>query len=170
MGEKFSRFDAAEYLETEDDIAGFLEESAASGDPAVMLHAIATAVRARNMSAMAKQIGMTREGLYKALAPTGNPSFANVDRIVKALGFQVALVRVKPPSRRPFGAMATMRQRPAAKRVETKKPAPGKQPHTGLAGVKKLAAKKTSVAKAIPANATKPAPRKATNPRTAVHA
>ena len=75
MVQTYRRFDAAEYLESEEDIAGFLTESTASGDPAVMLSALSTVARARNMSELAKKAQMTREGLYKALAATGNPSF-----------------------------------------------------------------------------------------------
>ena len=97
MVKTYRRFDAAEYLESEEDIAGFLAESTASGEPAVMLSALSAIARARNMSELAKNAEMTREGLYKALAATGNPSFANVARIARAMGFQFALVPAQSP-------------------------------------------------------------------------
>lgn len=109
MVETFRRFDAAEYLESEEDIAGFLAESTASGDPAVMLSALSTVARARNMSELAKKAEMTREGLYKALAATGNPSFANVARIARAMGFQFALV----PAQRPRSGRSARRVAPS---------------------------------------------------------
>ena len=62
-----------------------------------MLSDLYTVARARNMSELAKKAEMTREGLYKALAATGNPSFANVARIARAMGFQCALVPTQHP-------------------------------------------------------------------------
>ena len=109
MVETYRPFDAAEYLESEEDIAGFLAQSSASGDPAVMLSALSTVARARNMSELAKKAEMTREGLYKAFAATGNPSFANVARIARAMGFQFALV----PAQRPRSGRSARRVAPS---------------------------------------------------------
>ena len=92
MVEKYSRFDAAEFLGSEEAIAEYLADSAESGDPTVMIAALAAVARARNMSELARKSGMTREGLYKALAPTGNPSFANVGNIAQAMGYRLTLV------------------------------------------------------------------------------
>lgn len=92
MVEKYSRFDAAEFLGSEEAIAEYLADSAESGDPTVMIAALAAVARARNMSELARKSGMTREGLYKALAPTGNPSFANVGHIARAMGYRLTLV------------------------------------------------------------------------------
>lgn len=92
MIETYTRFDAAEFLESEEDIAGFLADSAESGDPAVLITALAAVARARNMSEVAKHSALTRKGLYRALAPDGNPSFANVGRIAQSMGFQLTLV------------------------------------------------------------------------------
>ena len=95
MSETFGRYDAADYLATEDDIAAYLEASAEEGDPALLLAALGAVARARNMSRLSRDAGMTREGLYKALSSTGNPSFATVARIAKALGFRLALQPMK---------------------------------------------------------------------------
>lgn len=88
----FSRFDAADYLETEDDIAAYLDAVAeeSGNDPASIVRALGVAARARNMSQMARQVGMTREGLYKALSGEGNPSFANVMKVADALGLKMS--------------------------------------------------------------------------------
>lgn len=91
MAEKFSRFDAADYLETEDDIRLYLEACQEEGDPRLVAIALGDIARARNMTQLAKEAGMTRAGLYKALSPDGNPSFATVSKVAKALGLKVTV-------------------------------------------------------------------------------
>jgi len=90
MAVTFSRFDAADYLKTDDEIAAYLEESARSGDPSIMTAALGTIARARNVSQLARDTGMTREGLYKALSPDGSPAFATIVKVANAMGFDVA--------------------------------------------------------------------------------
>jgi probable addiction module antidote protein len=89
MSETFSRYDAADYLKTAEDIAAYLEASAEENDPAQMVLALGAIARARNMTQLARDAGMTREGLYKALSEDGNPGFATIARIAKALGLRV---------------------------------------------------------------------------------
>lgn len=89
MAETFSCFDAADYLSTPEDIQAYLEAAAEDGDPAVMMAALGTVERAQNMSKLARDVGMTREGLYKALKPDGNPAFSTIAKIVRALGYEV---------------------------------------------------------------------------------
>jgi len=91
MKEKFSRFDAADYLETEEDIQRYLEVCQQEGDPKLIAVALGDIARARNMTQLAKEAGMTRAGLYKALSPEGNPSFATVSKVAKALGLKVTV-------------------------------------------------------------------------------
>jgi probable addiction module antidote protein len=91
MAEKFSRYDTADYLETEEDIRLYLEACQEDGDPALIAAALGDIARARNMSQLAKDAGMTRAGLYKALSPEGNPSFATVAKVAKALGLKVTI-------------------------------------------------------------------------------
>lgn len=90
--ETFSRYDSADYLKTEDDIAAYLEAimDEDGDDPALIAHALGVVARARNMSQLARDAGMTREGLYKALSGEGNPSFATVLKVARALGLRVA--------------------------------------------------------------------------------
>ena len=93
MTEQFFPFDPAEDLKTEEDIALYLQACTEEdpGDGSLILRALVHLARARNMSQLARDTGLTREGLYKALSGEGNPSFATVFKVVKALGLTVAL-------------------------------------------------------------------------------
>ena len=75
MVEKFNRYDVADYLETEEDISLYLEACQEDGDPKLIAAALGDIARARNMTQLANEAGMTRAGLYKALSVEGNPSF-----------------------------------------------------------------------------------------------
>ena len=88
----FSRYDSADYLKTEEDIAHYLEAVMEEGgdDPAFIAHALGVVARARNMSQLARDAGMTRQGLYKALSGEGEPSFATVMKIASALGLKLS--------------------------------------------------------------------------------
>ncbi|GAB6039634.1 addiction module antidote protein [Endothiovibrio diazotrophicus] len=91
MAEKFSRYDTADYLETEEDIRLYLEACLEDGDPSLVAAALGDIARARNMTQLAKEVGLTRAGLYKALSPGGNPSFATVAKVAKALGLKITI-------------------------------------------------------------------------------
>jgi probable addiction module antidote protein len=88
---KFSRYDSADYLETEADIAAYLAAvlDAGADDPACLTRALGVVARARNISQLSRDTGMSREGIYKALSADGNPSFATVAKIARALGLRV---------------------------------------------------------------------------------
>ena len=92
--QKFSRYDTADYLETEDDIVAYLEAVISEGgdDPAYITHALGIVARTQNISQLARDTGMSREGIYKALSEDGNPSFATVTKIARALGLRIAIV------------------------------------------------------------------------------
>jgi probable addiction module antidote protein len=96
MSEKFSPYDSADYLKTEEDCAAYIAAcmEEAGDDPAFIAHALGVVARARNMAQLARDTGMTREGLYKALSADGNPSFATVVKVAGALGFRVSLTPV----------------------------------------------------------------------------
>lgn len=93
MAEAFTRWDAVDYLRTKEDMQLYLEACADEdpGDGSLIRAALNDIARAQNMSQLAREIGMTREGLYKALSENGNPSFATVLRITRALGMQVRI-------------------------------------------------------------------------------
>lgn len=88
MAIKLKKWDSAEHLETDEDIARYWEACLEEGgdDPAFITAALNNIARARGMSALARETGMTREGLYKALSPGGNPEFATVMKVIRALG------------------------------------------------------------------------------------
>lgn len=89
--EQFNRYDSADYLKTDADIAAYLEAvmEGAGDDPAFVAQALGVVARARNMSQLARDVGMSREGLYKALSADGNPSFATIMKVARALGLRV---------------------------------------------------------------------------------
>ncbi len=89
--EEFSAFDAADYLRTPTGIAAYLEATLeeSGDDPAVIARALGTVARSGNLSALARKTGMSREGLYKALTADGNPSFATISKVARALGLRI---------------------------------------------------------------------------------
>ncbi len=89
--ESFSPFDAADYLTSVDDVVAYLEAvvEAADDDPTLIAQALGAVARSRNVSELARRAGMSREGLYKALSADGNPSFATVLKLSKAIGLRV---------------------------------------------------------------------------------
>ena len=93
MSIKTSRWDSAEYLKTDEDIQLYLEAciEEAGDDPAFIVHALGVIARAKNMSQLARETGLTREGLYKAFSPEGNPTFTTVAKVAKALGLQITV-------------------------------------------------------------------------------
>ena len=90
--ETFSRYDTADYLKSEEDIIAYLEAVMEEGDddPAYIARALGIVARARNMSQLARDAGMSREGLYKALSEDGNPSFATIVKVAHALGLRLS--------------------------------------------------------------------------------
>ena len=80
--------DAAEYLADEMDAAAYLEAALEDGDVAVIVQALGTIARARGMTQIARETGLGRESLYKALDVDGNPEFATVLKVVRALGLR----------------------------------------------------------------------------------
>jgi len=93
MAIKTTRWDSAEHLKTEEDIQLYLKAclEEAGDDPSFIVHALGVVARAKNMSQLARDTGLTREGLYKALSEEGNPTFATVAKIAKALGFKLTV-------------------------------------------------------------------------------
>lgn len=89
MALKTTRWDSAEHLQTEEDIAAYLDAVLEENDPALITHALGVIARAKGMSQIARETGLGRESLYKALSPEGNPEFATVLKVIKALGLQL---------------------------------------------------------------------------------
>jgi probable addiction module antidote protein len=82
-------WDSAAYLKTDRDIANYLQAVFEDGDPALITHALGVIARAKGMSQIARKAGLGRESLYKALSPEGNPEFATVLKVMRALGLKL---------------------------------------------------------------------------------
>ena len=84
---KTTVWDPAEYLETEEQITAYLEDTFKSNDPELMIAAIGDVARARGMSKIADETSRGRESLYKSLSQSGNPSFETVIKVLASIGF-----------------------------------------------------------------------------------
>ena len=89
--ETFSSYDSADYLVVVETAAAYLQAALdeAGDDSAVIAQALGTIARSGNVSELARRIGMSREGLYKALSADGNPSFATIMKVARALGLKL---------------------------------------------------------------------------------
>lgn len=86
---KLKEYDIAEHLNNEEEMQMYLNEILEDGDPALVLSALGDIARARNMSQLSREVGMSREGLYHALSGEGNPTFSTMMKITKALGMKI---------------------------------------------------------------------------------
>ena len=82
-------WDSAEFLDTPERIAAYIEAVFEEGDPAFITHALGIVARAKGMSQVARDVGVTREALYKALTSTGDPKLSTFLGVLKALGMKV---------------------------------------------------------------------------------
>jgi probable addiction module antidote protein len=91
MAEKFAPWDSAAMLETLEDIRYYLEAvlEEAGDDPAFITYARGVIARSQIFSELARKVCMSREGLYKALSNNGNPSFATIYKVARALGLKL---------------------------------------------------------------------------------
>lgn len=91
MARKTRRWDAAETLKTKRDIAAYLDAVLEDGDPDLLKAALGDVARSKGMTEVAHATGLGRANLYKALSPDGNPEFATVARVLKALGLRLSV-------------------------------------------------------------------------------
>ena len=103
---KTMRFDAADYLDTEERQVAYIAAALESGEPDFVRDAVGLVARTRGMGEIARNAGLNRESLYKALGDSGNPEFGTVMRIVRALGLTL--------SARPAASGRTSRRRRVA--------------------------------------------------------
>jgi len=82
-------WDAARYLESDEDIALYLDAALEEDDPALLAAALGDVARAKGMTEIARETGLGRESLYKALSQEGNPEFATVQKVVRSLGLKL---------------------------------------------------------------------------------
>ncbi len=89
---KTTPFDAAKFLDSEEVIAEYLAQVLAENDGDLLLTALNDIARARGMSRLARETGLSREALYRALAPGAKPRFETIRRITHALGVRLSAV------------------------------------------------------------------------------
>jgi probable addiction module antidote protein len=88
---KASKWDMAEFIDTKEDVIAHLAVALEENDTEFLLDIIGALARSEGMSQIARELGVTREGLYKSLAPTGNPSFETVLKLLDILGFRLRI-------------------------------------------------------------------------------
>jgi len=88
---KLRKWDSAEHLKTEEDMVMYLEAcmEEAGDDAAFIAKALGNIARAKGMTQLAKETGLGRESLYKALSGEGNPSFGTILKVMHALGIKL---------------------------------------------------------------------------------
>ena len=99
MSEEYRKFDAADYIRTEEDARGLLRAATDEdlGDGVVIRAALKHAARAQNISALARDTGLNRGNLYEALSEDGNPTLATLLKVTQALGLRLRLEPVESP-------------------------------------------------------------------------
>jgi probable addiction module antidote protein len=90
MAVKTTRYDTAEYLDSERKIAAYMDAVLEQGDASLVTHALGVAARARGMAQIARETGLSRESLYRALSAEGNPELGTVLKVLKALGVRLS--------------------------------------------------------------------------------
>jgi len=89
MAEKLTAYDPAEDLISDEGIAYFMAEAFKTEDPAFIAHAIGIVARAKGMTQIAAETGLSREQLYRSFSKNGNPSLKSTFAVMKALGIQM---------------------------------------------------------------------------------
>lgn len=87
-------WDPAEHLETREDMAAYLEAALEDGDPALIVAVLGDIARSQGMTHLARETGLGRESLYKALSIEGNPKFATVLKVIQALGLRLRAIPI----------------------------------------------------------------------------
>ncbi len=81
----------ARYLESDKDVAAYLDAALEEDDPALLAAAFGDVARAKGMTEIARETGLGRESLYKALSTDGNPEFGTVQKVVRSLGLKLRI-------------------------------------------------------------------------------
>jgi probable addiction module antidote protein len=113
MAVKTHQWDPAEHLDNPEAIVGYLEAVFEDGDPKLIVAALGDVARASGMSALARETGLSRENLYRALSAEGNPEFSTVVKVLRAFGVTLE-ARATPPKTKP-GRKRTTSGRPSGR-------------------------------------------------------
>ena len=89
MAKKLTSFDPAEGLASDEAIAAFMADAFESEDAGYIAHALGVAARAKGMSQIASQTGLSREQLYRSFSENGNPTLKTTIAVMKALGIEL---------------------------------------------------------------------------------
>ena len=92
---KTSEWDMAEFIETEEDVAAHLTVAFQERDAEFLMSVINALARSKGMSRISRELGVTREGLYKSLSKEGNPSFTTVMNVLDNLGYGISVHQKK---------------------------------------------------------------------------
>ncbi|PKQ19179.1 MAG: putative addiction module antidote protein [Actinobacteria bacterium HGW-Actinobacteria-6] len=84
-----SRWDPTKYLDSDEAIAAYLDAAIEEDDPALLTAALGDVARAKGMTQIARETGLGRESLYKALSSAGNPEFGTVQKVMRSLGLKL---------------------------------------------------------------------------------
>ncbi|MBU6405165.1 MAG: putative addiction module antidote protein [Pseudomonadota bacterium] len=90
MTEKLTTFDPAEHLQSDQATADFMAAAFATNDPAYVAHALGVVARAKGMTQIASQTGLSREQLYRSFSAEGNPTLRTTLAVMKALGIELS--------------------------------------------------------------------------------
>lgn len=86
---EMTTWDPVDHLNSDEDIAGYLNAALEEGDPALLAAALGDVARAKGMTRIARETGLGRESLYKALSESGNPQFDTIQKVLHSLGFDL---------------------------------------------------------------------------------
>lgn len=89
-------WDAVEHLKNEEDMVAYLDAALEDGEPTLIIAVLGDIARAKGMTQLAREAGLGRESLYKALSPSGNPEFATILKVVSALGLRFHVEAAHP--------------------------------------------------------------------------
>lgn len=93
MTEQFTNWDAAEYLDSDEAIEVFMADAFESGDTSYIAHVLGVVARAKGMSQIAKDTGLSREQLYRSFSGQGNPTLKTTLAVMQALGLEMTVKR-----------------------------------------------------------------------------
>ncbi|MFZ1962275.1 MAG: addiction module antidote protein [Roseiarcus sp.] len=99
MTTTYAPFDAAAYLDNDELIAEYLSAAAEDPNPDVFVAALGDVAKARGMAQIARDAGLGRESLYKALSAGAHPRYETVSAVLRALGVKLSIVADRPPAR-----------------------------------------------------------------------
>ena len=123
MALKTTPWDVADILKTKEAIAAYLDAVLEDGDPELLKDALGAIARSKGMTEIAKEAGLGRSSLYRALSPDGNPEFATVASVLKALGLRLSVARERVSRRRATPRAAPLASGPRRQRARCRIPA-----------------------------------------------